>query len=486
MSASAPPPDAPATGVRVLVVDDEPRLRRSIARMLASRGLRGRERRRRPRRPRTPAASRRRRRARRSDDAEHGRPRGARAREGEAPPREIIMMTAFADVESAVGAVKPGAYHFLTKPFQSNDAIALTVAKAAEHKRLLERTRCARRAPRAARAVRRDHRHVAEDAGGLSPHRGRRDRDLHGARPRRERHRQGARRARHPPALAAREQAVRRRQLRAPSPRSSSRASSSATCKRRVHRRARRARGALRGGRRRHALPRRGRRSPARRAGEAPPRRSRRARSSASARTRHAPSTCASSRRRTSISRSESPPGTFREDLFYRLNVIAISLPAAARARRTTSLLLAYHFLQKYARRMGRDVQAHRARRARRAPRARLAGQRARARARDRARGGARARRPIISPRDLPLGRGRATERPPAMSRAPRRRPPSCGSAVRRSEAARARALRRGVRRGGPAPRARQRVARPRGKRRARPVQLPADVRKGKSADPPA
>ena len=43
------------------------------------------------------------------------------------------------DVESAVDAVKLGAFHFLTKPFQSNDAIALTVAKAAEHKRLLDR-----------------------------------------------------------------------------------------------------------------------------------------------------------------------------------------------------------------------------------------------------------------------------------------------------------------------------------------------------------
>ena len=142
MSASAPPPpDAPATGVRVLVVDDEPRLRRGIARILASRGFA-------------------------VESAADGLAGLAhlqrhdvdvalvdlmmpnmgglellrRAKEKRLSA-EIIMMTAFADVESAVSAVKLGAYHFLTKPFQSNDAIALTVAKAAEHKRLLERTR---------------------------------------------------------------------------------------------------------------------------------------------------------------------------------------------------------------------------------------------------------------------------------------------------------------------------------------------------------
>jgi len=54
---------------------------------------------------------------------------------------EIIMMTAFADVEAAVNAVKNGAFHFLTKPFPSNDAVALIVEKAAEHGRLITRTK---------------------------------------------------------------------------------------------------------------------------------------------------------------------------------------------------------------------------------------------------------------------------------------------------------------------------------------------------------
>jgi DNA-binding NtrC family response regulator len=47
--------------------------------------------------------------------------------------------------------------------------------------------------------------------------------------------------------------------------------------------------------------------------------------------------------------------GKFREDLFYRLNVIAINLPSL-RERREDIPLLAYHFLQKYALRGGSEV----------------------------------------------------------------------------------------------------------------------------------
>jgi DNA-binding NtrC family response regulator len=47
--------------------------------------------------------------------------------------------------------------------------------------------------------------------------------------------------------------------------------------------------------------------------------------------------------------------GGFREDLFYRLNVVAISLPPL-RERQEDIALLAYHFLQKYAARAGRAV----------------------------------------------------------------------------------------------------------------------------------
>ncbi|MBL8921621.1 MAG: sigma-54-dependent Fis family transcriptional regulator [Myxococcaceae bacterium] len=57
------------------------------------------------------------------------------------PEIEVIMMTAFATVETAVEAVKAGAYDYLTKPFESIDVLSLAVARAAEKKSLRDRTR---------------------------------------------------------------------------------------------------------------------------------------------------------------------------------------------------------------------------------------------------------------------------------------------------------------------------------------------------------
>jgi DNA-binding NtrC family response regulator len=57
------------------------------------------------------------------------------------PTLEVVIMTAFADVEGAVAALRAGAYHFLTKPFQSNEFVAVTITKAGEHRRLVDRTR---------------------------------------------------------------------------------------------------------------------------------------------------------------------------------------------------------------------------------------------------------------------------------------------------------------------------------------------------------
>jgi DNA-binding NtrC family response regulator len=53
---------------------------------------------------------------------------------------EVIIMTAYADVETAVRAMHTGAYHFLTKPFRSHDEVVHTVSKATEHRRLRDRT----------------------------------------------------------------------------------------------------------------------------------------------------------------------------------------------------------------------------------------------------------------------------------------------------------------------------------------------------------
>ena len=57
------------------------------------------------------------------------------------PDVEVVMMTAFATVETAVEAVKAGAYDYLTKPFANIDEVSLTVAKALERKQLKDRTR---------------------------------------------------------------------------------------------------------------------------------------------------------------------------------------------------------------------------------------------------------------------------------------------------------------------------------------------------------
>jgi two-component system response regulator HydG len=130
--------DRPA---HVLIVDDEPSLRKNLARILATRGMQ----------------------VTTAENGEEGlaelestKPDVAlvdvmmpkvnglemltRAKAG-GTATEFIMMTAHGGLEEAIAAVKLGAYHFLTKPFESNEAVALTVAQAAEHKRLVDRTR---------------------------------------------------------------------------------------------------------------------------------------------------------------------------------------------------------------------------------------------------------------------------------------------------------------------------------------------------------
>src|SRR4029078_9370716 len=61
------------------------------------------------------------------------------------PDVEVIMMTAFGDFDTAVTAVRAGAYDFLAKPFSNPDAVSLALEKAAEHRRLLDRTRALER-----------------------------------------------------------------------------------------------------------------------------------------------------------------------------------------------------------------------------------------------------------------------------------------------------------------------------------------------------
>jgi len=53
------------------------------------------------------------------------------------PETEVVLMTAYATVSQAVDAVKGGAYHYLTKPFEP-DELRITLEKAYERKQLRE------------------------------------------------------------------------------------------------------------------------------------------------------------------------------------------------------------------------------------------------------------------------------------------------------------------------------------------------------------
>jgi two-component system response regulator HydG len=57
------------------------------------------------------------------------------------PEVEVIMMTGHATVETALSAVRAGAYDYLTKPFEDVELVARAVAKAAERKMLFDRNR---------------------------------------------------------------------------------------------------------------------------------------------------------------------------------------------------------------------------------------------------------------------------------------------------------------------------------------------------------
>ena len=55
------------------------------------------------------------------------------------PEVEVVMMTGFGGVQDAVEAIKRGAYDFLGKPFESMEAAELTIRRAAELRRLERR-----------------------------------------------------------------------------------------------------------------------------------------------------------------------------------------------------------------------------------------------------------------------------------------------------------------------------------------------------------
>ena len=168
---------------------------------------------------------------------------------------QILMMTAHATVESAIAAMKLGALDYLQKPFEIDELLVVVTpgarASAAAHQHgyliaerdeefnhygIAGRSRLMQEVIRTARAGRADQEH--------RPHH-RRDRD-----------RQGARGARHPRAQRRARSAAHQGQLRGHS-RDPARVRAVRPRQGRLHRCNREQEGAVRAGRRRHAVPRR-------------------------------------------------------------------------------------------------------------------------------------------------------------------------------------------------------------------------------------
>src|SRR5258708_6605696 len=152
------------------------------------------------------------------------------------PNLPVVLITAFGSLETAVGAVRAGAYDFVTKPFEL-DVLTLALERAVRHRQL--------------------HDEVI------------RLRD--GAHHRPQRHRQGAGGAGAAPARPARGPRVRRGQLRG-DPRGAPRERAVRAREGRLHRRPRGAPRPVPQGPRRHPVPRRDRRHAAGHAVQAPAR----------------------------------------------------------------------------------------------------------------------------------------------------------------------------------------------------------------------
>ena len=303
---------------------------------------------------------------------------------------QVIMITAYDTTAQAVQAMREGAYDYIKKPFK-NDELLAVIEKALEKRAIVDQNRALRRrvqegfragdivgkSPAMQRIMSLVERVASAPSSVLITGESGTGKELIA----RALH-QGGERA---------QQAVRRRQLRRPA-RAAARERAVRPRKGRVHRRRRQEGRPVPRSRRRHAVPRRGRRAAADAAGQAAARAAG-AHGAAGRRPRGDRRAVPRDRRDQPRSRSaRSTPARFREDLYYRINVINLHLPPL-RERPEDIALLAEHFLSKHGALQNKRLELlERGDALHRQPQ--LPRQRARAREPGRARGHARARQP--------------------------------------------------------------------------------------------
>ena len=83
----------------------------------------------------------------------------------------VILMTAYGTVETAVAAMKQGAYDYITKPF-SGDALLVTIERAVEHARVVKENNILRAtaAPAGSRSIKISHQMIGDGAAMTQLH----------------------------------------------------------------------------------------------------------------------------------------------------------------------------------------------------------------------------------------------------------------------------------------------------------------------------